>query len=963
MPLDFQPAIDAILAGKTPLPPAGEFADLIYSLQNKQQFSIAGQLLAQAIARQPATVQDNLPVVALARRDVATLHDGNTAGNDYSLLWLIQQQALCTYKDPNRVPNERYNKALELLNRIGLSNPNLSNAETLALGAAVYKHSWELLGLVDDLNRSLALYEAGWDRNNQDPDSCYCADQAAFIYDLLAFRMGTGAREGHILNPANDGNGAYQDERAIHYRQCAQRLREIALAEIQRRQRLWPQFFQEDVRSLITLANLQLGLGLVDTHLLPAATGSYEAALGLMQQAASAGPQPGPQPGAQPSAQHQAEEWAVQEVFKQAMALTRMHNYLPPECSNPGVDNPQPDWQLVEPVFRALLGKDSSAAHTYHRGKVGLGLSGGGFRAAFYHIGVMTRMAEVDALRSIEVLSTVSGGSVIGAHYYLEVQRLLQSKPDQQLTQKDFIDLMARLQTDFLAGVQRNIGARVNSSLYANWRMTQTGYSNSCRIGELYEKELFSRVQDGHAADQPRIMPELMIHPAGQPDFNPRYDNWRRINKTPILLLNTTSFNTGHNWHFTASWMGEPPGLLKNAVDSTERYRRLYYSQAPTKPLQQFRLGYAVAASSCVPGIFAAIALPGLYPDRVVNLLDGGVHDNQGLAGLLDEGCTRILCSDASGQMAEDLVPTTSTLGVPMRANAILQDRIRGVQYQDVRVRADTQALHGLFFVHLKQGLDSAPINWIGCDEPVISTRGNPAGGFTTNSAASNTTPYGIDQDLQRRIAAIRTDLDSFTEVEAYSLMLSGYLTSEYEFKALQEQHSQQGLPGTWGGYQIDAPRGNWPFLQVEDVMRRPANPHDEQRCELDKQLEVASIVYFKIWHLNPGLKWLAKGIGAALLLAVIYFLWQNWNQPVAPILGKLNWGWALLLMFGPSLLLAIAPVKQMLTPKSSAPGWLHKSIMGTLAAAIANIHLALFENMFLRQGKIDRLMKMKGPQ
>jgi predicted acylesterase/phospholipase RssA len=52
-------------------------------------------------------------------------------------------------------------------------------------------------------------------------------------------------------------------------------------------------------------------------------------------------------------------------------------------------------------------------------GKVGLALSGGGFRAAFFHVGVLARLADVEAL------SCVSGGSILGALYYLELRREL----------------------------------------------------------------------------------------------------------------------------------------------------------------------------------------------------------------------------------------------------------------------------------------------------------------------------------------------------------------------------------------------------------------------------------------------------------------------------------------------------------------------------------------------------------
>ncbi len=49
--------------------------------------------------------------------------------------------------------------------------------------------------------------------------------------------------------------------------------------------------------------------------------------------------------------------------------------------------------------------------------KIGLALSGGGFRAAFFHLGVLARLAELGLLRRIEVVSTVSGGSIVGAAF------------------------------------------------------------------------------------------------------------------------------------------------------------------------------------------------------------------------------------------------------------------------------------------------------------------------------------------------------------------------------------------------------------------------------------------------------------------------------------------------------------------------------------------------------------------
>ena len=50
-----------------------------------------------------------------------------------------------------------------------------------------------------------------------------------------------------------------------------------------------------------------------------------------------------------------------------------------------------------------------------------------------------------------------------------------------------------------------------------------------------------------------------------------------------------------------------------------------------------------------MPAIFEPIPLEDLYPDKKVLLVDGGVYDNQGVASLLEQDCSVMLVSDASG--------------------------------------------------------------------------------------------------------------------------------------------------------------------------------------------------------------------------------------------------------------------------------------------------------------------------
>jgi predicted acylesterase/phospholipase RssA len=48
--------------------------------------------------------------------------------------------------------------------------------------------------------------------------------------------------------------------------------------------------------------------------------------------------------------------------------------------------------------------------------KIGLALSGGGFRASLFHLGVVRRLAAEGRLAKVERIASVSGGSITAAH-------------------------------------------------------------------------------------------------------------------------------------------------------------------------------------------------------------------------------------------------------------------------------------------------------------------------------------------------------------------------------------------------------------------------------------------------------------------------------------------------------------------------------------------------------------------
>ena len=55
--------------------------------------------------------------------------------------------------------------------------------------------------------------------------------------------------------------------------------------------------------------------------------------------------------------------------------------------------------------------------------RIGLALSGGGFRATLYHMGVVRYLRDAGLLESVTDIASVSGGSILGAHLALNWDR------------------------------------------------------------------------------------------------------------------------------------------------------------------------------------------------------------------------------------------------------------------------------------------------------------------------------------------------------------------------------------------------------------------------------------------------------------------------------------------------------------------------------------------------------------
>jgi predicted acylesterase/phospholipase RssA len=797
---------------------------------------------------------------------------------------VTQKLALCTYKDLELPARQRLDDALNILEKL-----ETKDQETLGLMGSIHKKFWELDGQKLHLERSAAYYRRGYEQGPAG-DNGYTGINAAYVLDLLASQEAEETRKAGV-DSLTAGDQAME----------ATNIRKDLISKLpDLPKQLGKSGLETDYWFLVTAAEAFFGLE------------KYNEALEWLKKATVLPKVP---------------PWAREATTRQLASLARLH------AERVGRSDRFEETQGWK-TLSEFLGKNEAGVRTAFAGKVGLALSGGGFRASLFHIGVLARLAELDMLRHVEVLSCVSGGSIIGAHYYLEVRKLLQEKTDGEIERGDYIAIIERIQNNFLAGVQTNIRTRVIASFPVNVRMIIFGdYSRTERVGELYEERIFKLVQDGEQ-DKPRYLNRLFVKPKNAPqEFTPKYDNYLRENKVPMLVLNATTLNTGHVWQFTASWMGEPPGEINAAIDTNERLRRMYYHEAP-EGHRHIRLGRAVAASACVPGLFEPLTLTNLYPDRTVRLVDGGVHDNQGTASLLEENCTVQLVSDASGQMSSEANPSRGVLGVPLRTNSILMSRVREAQYCELEVRKNAGLLRGLMFIHLKKDLNVLPVDWIDCKDPTQPAK---------DANSQEVTSYGISKIIQASLAAIRTDLDSFSEVEAFALMTCGYRMTKCEFAA-----SIRGFPI----YPDSA--YPWKFLVVEKLMNKK-NGCNAQYRELELLLKIGANCAFKIWLLSRLLQVVAVVAGVSVFGSLVWWAVTHWNNPILRV-GII----ATPIFTGLAGLILGKTILQVVRYRETLERVFLGFVLALFGWFVAGVHLMFFDKWFLCRGRVAHLLKLK---
>jgi predicted acylesterase/phospholipase RssA len=347
---------------------------------------------------------------------------------------------------------------------------------------------------------------------------------------------------------------------------------------------------------------------------------------------------------------------------------------------------------------------------------IGLALSGGGFRATLFHLGVIQLLRRARILPQITHVVSVSGGSIVAAHVALNWDAY--SGQDDQKFEKavrrltEFVgkDIRNRIAWRAMLRLPFQICPSIAKKFVPNFRLSTTDF-----LIHYYN----SFLQDG--LDVPPTIANLRAFP-------------------PLLHILTTNLTRGEYCSFSRNGFTRFPQYLASLPPDNAA------ANAAAVPI-----ALAVAASSAFPAFFPGIAIdaPWLEINQGSYELfsDAGVFDNLGLClarKYVETGrCSRFIVSDAGRPFQGQF--TSEFPGLPvetaLRATEVIQNRV-------ARLEEQASIIPGLLHLKITDTIHAVP----NLDVPIL--------------------------DCQYYLPWIRTDFDAFNDVEGSNLLRHGFFVA-----------------------------------------------------------------------------------------------------------------------------------------------------------------------------------------
>lgn len=288
--------------------------------------------------------------------------------------------------------------------------------------------------------------------------------------------------------------------------------------------------------------------------------------------------------------------------------------------------------------------------------KIGLAFSGGGYRAAAYHIGVLRTLYKLGILDKVDVISSVSGGSIVAAYYALHqsegyeafeasfIEKLQHSVVKKVYWTGIFTIIIAValfLVLPFFISIIANLMFLGMGVFLFYWQYKVLPWNRF--IEKQYRKNFFGEAK------------------------------LKDLPERPLVAINATDVETGTLFTFSRAKM------------SCYKYE---FAKEPTKFFgDEFPVSRAVMASSCVPHLFPPVKVDECYQEgrtlHNVLLVDGGLYDNQGAHKLTQTNSSYYteycIVSDAGNTYLSN-TGSRNSLRLILKTVDILMNRIRSMQ-------------------------------------------------------------------------------------------------------------------------------------------------------------------------------------------------------------------------------------------------------------------------------------------
>lgn len=298
--------------------------------------------------------------------------------------------------------------------------------------------------------------------------------------------------------------------------------------------------------------------------------------------------------------------------------------------------------------------------------KIGLALSGGGFRATLFHLGVIRFLRDKQLLPKITEIASVSGGSILAAHLVLNWEKY--TGTDQEFA-RAAEDILRFVRFDVRNHVARRIPLQLPLRLVTRLPFVdRREVTPNALLEAYYRKYLFG---------------ETCLF---------------ELPETPNLNILATNVSTGSLAIFNRSGL-----LIQRRNDGhTDNFQAI--------PGQMARVSRVVAASSAFPGLFSPVEFTaadlGVHEGEFTTefFTDGGVYDNLGIRAFSwirqqNPQLEQILVSDAGKPFQVLSNAPLGFFGQSIRATDILWDRVWQLEHENFANR------EGFIFIPMTEGV------------------------------------------------------------------------------------------------------------------------------------------------------------------------------------------------------------------------------------------------------------------